>query len=143
MGFLCTDRSGAIPATDISNVKVCSGREDPTCSDSILTGGINAAHLTYFGESQLSSIPHCPTRYSLLNFSRYSEHHLRSVEPMFLSPVSAKSKEREHGFYRSIVLYSHLFLVGDLICHEGGIRIFPVRVEIESFEMTPKYGNKA
>ncbi|TDL21692.1 alpha/beta-hydrolase [Rickenella mellea] len=34
-----------------ANVKQCSGEEDPTCSDSIPSGGINAAHLTYFGEA--------------------------------------------------------------------------------------------
>ncbi|KAH8107336.1 alpha/beta-hydrolase [Phellopilus nigrolimitatus] len=31
------------------NVKVCDGEEDPTCSDSIPTTAINAAHLQYFG----------------------------------------------------------------------------------------------
>ncbi|KAL5494551.1 hypothetical protein ACEPAI_12 [Sanghuangporus weigelae] len=43
------------PSTDINNVKVCSGREDPTCSDSIPSGGINIAHLTYFGENILNT----------------------------------------------------------------------------------------
>ncbi|OCB91952.1 alpha/beta-hydrolase [Sanghuangporus baumii] len=50
------DRSDPIPATDINNVKVCSGREDPTCSDSIPSGGINSAHLTYFGENVVNII---------------------------------------------------------------------------------------
>jgi len=38
------------PATAAS-VKKCSGNEDSTCSKSKLSGGINAAHLTYFGTS--------------------------------------------------------------------------------------------
>ncbi|TDL19369.1 alpha/beta-hydrolase [Rickenella mellea] len=33
-----------------ANVKQCAGEEDPTCSDSIPSGGINAAHHTYFGQ---------------------------------------------------------------------------------------------
>ncbi|KAL5494544.1 hypothetical protein ACEPAI_5 [Sanghuangporus weigelae] len=37
------------PAT-VDNVKVCTGQEDPTCSDSIPTTGINLAHIYYFGE---------------------------------------------------------------------------------------------
>ncbi|KAL5519683.1 hypothetical protein ACEPAH_1366 [Sanghuangporus vaninii] len=37
------------PST-VDNVKVCSGQEDPTCSDSIPTTGINLAHTYYFGE---------------------------------------------------------------------------------------------
>ncbi|OCB91944.1 alpha/beta-hydrolase [Sanghuangporus baumii] len=37
------------PST-VDNVKVCSGQEDPTCSDSIPTTGINLAHIYYFGE---------------------------------------------------------------------------------------------
>ncbi|KAI5117183.1 hypothetical protein M0805_008162 [Coniferiporia weirii] len=38
------------PNTDAANVKVCSGREDPTCSDSIPSLGIDDAHLRYFGQ---------------------------------------------------------------------------------------------
>jgi len=34
-----------------STTKQCSGDEDPTCSDSIPSGGINAAHLTYFNQA--------------------------------------------------------------------------------------------
>ncbi|TDL21691.1 alpha/beta-hydrolase [Rickenella mellea] len=34
-----------------ANVKQCTGDEDPTCSDSIPSGGINQAHLTYFGQA--------------------------------------------------------------------------------------------
>lgn len=34
------------------NVKVCTGEEDPTCSDSILSLGNNLAHLEYFGQSK-------------------------------------------------------------------------------------------
>jgi len=33
-----------------STVKQCVGEEDPTCSDSIPSTGINAAHLFYFGQ---------------------------------------------------------------------------------------------
>ncbi|KAH8115122.1 alpha/beta-hydrolase [Phellopilus nigrolimitatus] len=36
--------------TDANNVKQCSGREDPTCSDSIPSLGIDDAHLRYFGQ---------------------------------------------------------------------------------------------
>jgi len=35
---------------DTSSVKQCSGEEDPTCSDSIPSTGINAAHVFYFGQ---------------------------------------------------------------------------------------------
>ncbi|KAH8111929.1 alpha/beta-hydrolase [Phellopilus nigrolimitatus] len=38
------------PNTDPANVKQCAGREDPTCSDSIPSSGINDAHLRYFGQ---------------------------------------------------------------------------------------------
>ncbi|PAV15548.1 voltage-gated potassium channel [Pyrrhoderma noxium] len=38
------------PNTDANNVIQCSGREDPTCSDSIPSTGINDAHLRYFGQ---------------------------------------------------------------------------------------------
>lgn len=38
------------PNTDINNVVQCTGREDPTCSDSIPSTGINDAHLRYFGQ---------------------------------------------------------------------------------------------
>ncbi|KLO05078.1 alpha/beta-hydrolase [Schizopora paradoxa] len=34
-----------------STVKQCSGEEDPTCSDSIPSTGINVAHVTYFGQA--------------------------------------------------------------------------------------------
>ncbi|KAF7375670.1 hypothetical protein MSAN_00456100 [Mycena sanguinolenta] len=33
-----------------TTVKQCSGEEDPTCSDSIPSTGINAAHVYYFGQ---------------------------------------------------------------------------------------------
>ncbi|KAJ6488982.1 alpha/beta-hydrolase [Mycena sanguinolenta] len=33
-----------------TTVKQCSGKEDPTCSDSILSTGINIAHPFYFGQ---------------------------------------------------------------------------------------------
>ena len=39
-----------ITDTDPANVKQCVGQEDPTCSDSIPSTGINPAHLTYFGQ---------------------------------------------------------------------------------------------
>ncbi|KAF7335115.1 Alpha/beta-hydrolase [Mycena venus] len=34
-----------------TTVKKCAGKEDPSCSDSILSTGINAAHLFYFGQA--------------------------------------------------------------------------------------------
>jgi len=34
-----------------STVKQCQGGEDPTCSDSIPSSGINVAHVTYFGQA--------------------------------------------------------------------------------------------
>ena len=40
-------------ATSAANVRQCSGEEDPTCSDSIPSTGINLAHITYFGQSML------------------------------------------------------------------------------------------
>ncbi|THH07250.1 hypothetical protein EW145_g3508 [Phellinidium pouzarii] len=39
------------PNTNPNNVKQCVGREDPTCSDSIPSLGIDDAHLRYFGQS--------------------------------------------------------------------------------------------
>ncbi|EJD04680.1 alpha/beta-hydrolase [Fomitiporia mediterranea MF3/22] len=38
------------PNTDPNNVVTCVGREDPNCSDSIPSTGINDAHLRYFGQ---------------------------------------------------------------------------------------------
>ncbi|KAJ7623873.1 alpha/beta-hydrolase [Mycena polygramma] len=35
---------------DETTVTKCTGDEDPSCSDSILSSGINAAHLFYFGQ---------------------------------------------------------------------------------------------
>ncbi|KAJ7107014.1 Alpha/Beta hydrolase protein [Mycena epipterygia] len=40
---------GLFTAEDTTVTK-CAGEEDPACSDSILSTGINAAHLFYFGE---------------------------------------------------------------------------------------------
>ena len=62
--------------TDPDNVKQCVGGEDPTCSDSIPSTGINPAHLTYFGQSiiilflsfykcLILSSSHCAQPYSL------------------------------------------------------------------------------
>ncbi|TDL16356.1 alpha/beta-hydrolase [Rickenella mellea] len=42
-----------------AHIKVCSGQEDPTCSDSIPTGGINLQHLFYFGEGKHHVILRC------------------------------------------------------------------------------------
>lgn len=38
--------------TDPDNVVKCSGQEDPNCSDSIPSTGINDAHLRYFGQGE-------------------------------------------------------------------------------------------
>ncbi|KAL5510976.1 hypothetical protein ACEPAG_3695 [Sanghuangporus baumii] len=38
------------PNTDPNNVVQCTGHEDPNCSDSIPSSGINDAHLRYFGQ---------------------------------------------------------------------------------------------
>ncbi|EJD04681.1 alpha/beta-hydrolase [Fomitiporia mediterranea MF3/22] len=38
------------PNTDPKNIVACIGREDPHCSDSIPSTGINDAHLRYFGQ---------------------------------------------------------------------------------------------
>ncbi|KAF9461268.1 Alpha/Beta hydrolase protein [Collybia nuda] len=38
------------PATP-TNVKKCSGGDDPSCSDSIFSGGINIPHISYFGQA--------------------------------------------------------------------------------------------
>lgn len=38
--------------TDPDNVVKCSGQEDPDCSDSIPSTGINDAHLRYFGQGE-------------------------------------------------------------------------------------------
>ncbi|KAJ7183672.1 alpha/beta-hydrolase [Mycena filopes] len=36
--------------SDTFSVTKCTGQEDPTCSDSILSGGIDVAHIFYFGQ---------------------------------------------------------------------------------------------
>lgn len=38
--------------TNAANVVKCTGQEDPTCSDSIPSTGINDAHLRYFGQGE-------------------------------------------------------------------------------------------
>ncbi|KAH8115115.1 alpha/beta-hydrolase, partial [Phellopilus nigrolimitatus] len=40
------------PSNDAKNLKVCSGAEDPNCSDAIPSGGINLPHFTYCGNSK-------------------------------------------------------------------------------------------
>ncbi|KAF8644797.1 hypothetical protein AX16_008259 [Volvariella volvacea WC 439] len=38
-----------------ANTRKCNGGDDPTCSDSILSGGINIPHVSYFGQGKHSS----------------------------------------------------------------------------------------
>lgn len=48
-------RSSLRPIALTTTVKQCQGEEDPTCSDSIPSSGINVAHTTYFGQGMFDT----------------------------------------------------------------------------------------
>ena len=65
--------------TDPANVVKCVGQEDPDCSDSIPSIGINDAHLRYFGQSTcICSIMYCIKWFYKIILNKQSSHSIRS-----------------------------------------------------------------